>query len=146
MEVADKGGDKFHITPDLRKGSITLFKGPDDQLMHFAWKERPSGTVVDVSPFYIYSLYFVIWDHFVLFVFVILFLCFFRVFFFFKKIFYLLLVFRFFFPVFFPFFSFFVVVGILVEVLLVILRAWHPCERSIIRIRFSLCFFSERSV
>lgn len=49
MEVSDKGGDKFHITPDLRKGTISLFKGPDDQLMHFSWKERPSGTVVDVS-------------------------------------------------------------------------------------------------
>lgn len=49
MKVVDKGGDKFHISPDLRKGSISLFKGPDDQLMHFAWKERPSGTVVDVS-------------------------------------------------------------------------------------------------
>lgn len=48
MKVSDKGGDKFHITPDLRKGTISLFKGPDDQLMHFAWKERPSGTVVDV--------------------------------------------------------------------------------------------------
>ncbi|CAB1096594.1 unnamed protein product [Ectocarpus sp. CCAP 1310/34] len=47
MDVSDKGGDKFHITPDLRKGTISLFKGPDDQLMHFAWKERPSGTVVD---------------------------------------------------------------------------------------------------
>eukprot|EP00903_Cladosiphon_okamuranus_P022669 g20862.t2 len=47
MEVSDKGGDKFHITPDLRKGTISLFKGPDDQLMHFSWKERPSGTVVD---------------------------------------------------------------------------------------------------
>eukprot|EP00904_Undaria_pinnatifida_P012348 jgi/Undpi1/8243/HiC_scaffold_25.g10713.m1 len=47
MEVVDKGGDKFHISPDLRKGSISLFKGPDDQLMHFAWKERPSGSVVD---------------------------------------------------------------------------------------------------
>lgn len=31
MEVSDKGGDKFHITPDLRKGTISLFKGPDDQ-------------------------------------------------------------------------------------------------------------------
>lgn len=50
MEVVDKGGDKFHISPDPRKGSISLFKGPDDQLMHFAWKERPSGSVVDVSP------------------------------------------------------------------------------------------------
>lgn len=49
MDVSDKGGDKFHITPDVRKGTISLFKGPDDQLMHFAWKERPSGTVVDVS-------------------------------------------------------------------------------------------------
>lgn len=49
MEVSDKGGDKFHITPDLRKGTISLFKGPDDQLMHFSWKERPSGNVVDVS-------------------------------------------------------------------------------------------------
>lgn len=48
MEVSDKGGDKFHITPDLRKGTISLFKG-SDQLMHFSWKERPSGTVVDVS-------------------------------------------------------------------------------------------------
>lgn len=49
MEVSDKGGDKFHITPDLRKGTISIFKGPEDQLMHFSWKERPSGTVVDVS-------------------------------------------------------------------------------------------------
>lgn len=48
MEVTDKGGDKFHLTADLRKGTVSLFKGPDD-LMHFAWKERPSGTVVDVS-------------------------------------------------------------------------------------------------
>ncbi|CAM9947805.1 unnamed protein product [Pylaiella littoralis] len=47
MEVSDKGGDKFHITPDLRKGTISLFKGPDDQLMHFSWKERPTGNVVD---------------------------------------------------------------------------------------------------
>ncbi|CAN0103318.1 unnamed protein product, partial [Scytosiphon promiscuus] len=47
MKVTDKGDNKFHITPDLRKGTISLFKGPDDQLMHFAWKERPSGTVVD---------------------------------------------------------------------------------------------------
>eukprot|EP00752_Nemacystus_decipiens_P008109 g7249.t1 len=47
MKVSDKGGDKFHITPDLRKGTISLFKGPDDQLMHFSWKERPSGNVVD---------------------------------------------------------------------------------------------------
>lgn len=50
MDVKDKGGDKFLITPDLRKGTITLFKGPDDQLMHFCWKERPGGNVVDVSP------------------------------------------------------------------------------------------------
>ena len=49
MEVKAKGGDKFHLSADLRKGTVTLFKGPDDQLMHFAWKERPSGTVVDVS-------------------------------------------------------------------------------------------------
>ena len=49
MEVSDKGGDKFHIKPDPRKGTVSLFKGPDDQLMHFSWKERPSGTVVDVS-------------------------------------------------------------------------------------------------
>ena len=49
MEVADKGNDVYHITPNLRKGTISLFKGQDDQLMHFSWKERPSGTVVDVS-------------------------------------------------------------------------------------------------
>lgn len=49
MDLSDKGGDKFHITPDLRKGTVSLFKGPDDQLMHFSWKERPSGRVVDVS-------------------------------------------------------------------------------------------------
>lgn len=48
MKVSEKGSNKFHITPDLRKGTISLFKGPDDQLMHFAWKERPSGNVVDV--------------------------------------------------------------------------------------------------
>ncbi|CAM9920523.1 unnamed protein product [Ascophyllum nodosum] len=47
MEVADKGNDVYHITPNLRKGTISLFKGQDDQLMHFSWKERPSGTVVD---------------------------------------------------------------------------------------------------
>ena len=58
MKVVDKGGNKFHITPDLRKGTISLFKGPDDQLMHFAWKERPSGTVVDVSPLFEISFFF----------------------------------------------------------------------------------------
>lgn len=47
------GNDTFHVTPDTRKGTVSLFKGPDDQLMHFAWKERPtnmnSGRPVDVS-------------------------------------------------------------------------------------------------
>ena len=74
MKVVDKGGNKFHITPDLRKGTISLFKGPDDQLMHFAWKERPSGTVVDVSPLFEISFFFFLLSFF--FLVILIFRCF----------------------------------------------------------------------
>ncbi|CAM9944997.1 unnamed protein product [Discosporangium mesarthrocarpum] len=47
MEVKDKGNQVFHISPDVRKGLISLYKGADDHLMHFTWKERPSGTAVE---------------------------------------------------------------------------------------------------
>lgn len=41
--------ENFHISPDLRKGTISVFRSPEDQLLHFTWKVRPSGEVEDVS-------------------------------------------------------------------------------------------------
>ena len=36
------------VSPDKRKGLVYLHQS-DDSLMHFCWKDRTSGTVVDVS-------------------------------------------------------------------------------------------------
>jgi hypothetical protein len=40
--------DAFIVTPVEKKGEILLQKG-DDQLIHFQWRDRESGNVVDVS-------------------------------------------------------------------------------------------------
>jgi hypothetical protein len=48
MTVEPKaGGGSFTVTPTAGKGEITLSKG-EDQLIHFQWKERPGGKLVDV--------------------------------------------------------------------------------------------------
>ncbi|OQS04878.1 proteasomal ubiquitin receptor ADRM1 [Thraustotheca clavata] len=48
MTTAPKetGSTKLVITPDLQKGKIVLVRG-DDQLLHFQWKNRTTGAVVD---------------------------------------------------------------------------------------------------
>ncbi len=33
------------VTPDKRKGLVSLYQ--DDQLMHFTWKDRSTGTLED---------------------------------------------------------------------------------------------------
>jgi hypothetical protein len=35
----------FQVTPDKRKGLVSLYQ--DDQLMHFTWKDRGTGTLED---------------------------------------------------------------------------------------------------
>ncbi len=35
------------VTPDKRKGLVTVEHGDGDQLMHFRWKDRGTGTVED---------------------------------------------------------------------------------------------------
>lgn len=43
MTVKPSANGKFLITPDLKKGKICLSRG-DDQLLHFQWMDRQSGT------------------------------------------------------------------------------------------------------
>lgn len=43
MTVAPAANGKFLITPDLKKGRISLSRG-DDQLLHFQWTDRQSGS------------------------------------------------------------------------------------------------------
>uniref|UniRef100_K3XBB6 Uncharacterized protein n=1 Tax=Globisporangium ultimum (strain ATCC 200006 / CBS 805.95 / DAOM BR144) TaxID=431595 RepID=K3XBB6_GLOUD len=43
MVVKPTANGKFLITPDLKKGKICLSRG-DDQLLHFQWMDRQSGT------------------------------------------------------------------------------------------------------
>ncbi|KAF1319390.1 Proteasomal ubiquitin receptor adrm1-like protein, partial [Globisporangium splendens] len=43
MTVKPTANGKFLITPDLKKGKICLSRG-DDQLLHFQWMDRQSGT------------------------------------------------------------------------------------------------------
>jgi hypothetical protein len=44
--VEDKGNNKFLITPDRRKGQLTLLKHVDE-LTHLQWKDRTTNTVVE---------------------------------------------------------------------------------------------------
>jgi hypothetical protein len=37
------------VIPDKRKGKIELAQSPDDQLMHFRWKDRSTGQVETVT-------------------------------------------------------------------------------------------------
>ncbi|CAM9883290.1 unnamed protein product [Chrysoparadoxa australica] len=46
MVMQGKGSNKFLISPDLRKGLVTVAKG-GDQLLHFTWKDRTSNAVGD---------------------------------------------------------------------------------------------------
>lgn len=36
------------VIPDKRKGKIEVNQSPDDQLMHFKWKDRSTGQVETV--------------------------------------------------------------------------------------------------
>ncbi|GAB5029548.1 adhesion regulating molecule 1 [Nannochloropsis oceanica] len=45
-DVEDKGNNKFLITPDRRKGQLTLLKHVDE-LTHLQWKDRTTNTVVE---------------------------------------------------------------------------------------------------
>lgn len=43
MTVTATANGKFLIAPDLKKGKISLSRG-DDQLLHFQWTDRQSGS------------------------------------------------------------------------------------------------------
>jgi hypothetical protein len=45
-DVEDKGNNKFLITPDRRKGQLTLLKHVDE-LTHLQWKDRTTNTVIE---------------------------------------------------------------------------------------------------